>query len=389
MNNTNYLQVIDIADTQDFTIEIGNGQSVTLLDHHSPGTDAVTQMYSTTAYTAQEEGNGVLGVYVVNELTTPNSTANNDIEVNVFVSMGDDFEVFVPDDYFQRFVFKPQSGEELVPEAQNTTEPSAPLQEDADNIGPGIQDNALINMVFTGESIMSFRTMLKRYNLWRRDFLLPAQGQYNWTSTRKMFPFLRGNVAGAVDTTGAAASYNYCNTVLVHWVTNAFAGWRGGLRYKMLYNNKPIAPAGSATPILESSLYVERRDYNATSYTNVVTTFSGYSTSSEAAEAAVADGFLFATPVRAGPKGALYANTGVNPTAEFEVPYYAPIRFSPAKRENFTTDNDFASGYSITGQGTTTGFSYVDMHVACGEDFQTYFWTGLPRLYYELSPPAA
>lgn len=386
--NTNYLQVIDIADTQDFTIEIGNGQSVTLLDHHLPGVDSVTQMYSTTTYTSQEEGNGVIGVYVVNELTTPNSTANNDIEVNVFVSMGDDFEVFVPDDHFQRFVFKPQSGEELVSEAQNTAEPSAPLQETADNVGPGTQDNALINMVFTGESIMSFRTMLKRYNLWRRDSLLPAEGQYNWSSTRKMFPFLRGKVSGAVDTTGAAVKYNYVNTVLIHWVTNGFSGWRGSLRYKMLYNNKPISGAG-ATTMNESSLYVERRGYNQTSYTNLVTPFSGYTSSSQAAEAAVTDGFIFATPVRAGPKGALYANTGVNPTAEFEVPYYAPIRFSPAKRENYTTDNDYASGYSITGQGSSTAFTYVDSMVATGEDFQVYFWTGLPRIYYELSPPAA
>jgi hypothetical protein len=387
--NTNYLQVIDIADTQDFTIEVGNGQSVTLLDHHLPGVDSVTQMYSTTAYTAQEEGNGVLGVYVVNELTTPNSTANNDIEINVFVSMGDDFEVFVPDDHFQRFVFKPQSGEEVVTEAQNTAEPSAPLQENADNIGPGQQDNALINMVYTGESIMSFRTMLKRYTLWRRDSLLPSQGQYEWSSTRKMFPFLRGNVAGAVDQTGAAASYNYVNTLLLHWVTNGFSGWRGGVRYKMLYQNKPLVPAGSATPLTESNLYVERRNFNSTSYTNVVTPFSGYADKNEAAEAAVVDGFVFASPVRAGPKGALYANTGVNPTAEFEVPFYSPLRFAPAKRENYTTDNDFASGFSITGQGTCTGSMFIDSHVAAAEDFQVYFWTGLPRLYYELSPPAA
>jgi hypothetical protein len=65
-------------------------------------------MYSSTPYTSNEDfGNGVIGVYVVNELTTPNSTIDNNIEINVFVSMGDDFEVFVPDDYFQFFTFKP------------------------------------------------------------------------------------------------------------------------------------------------------------------------------------------------------------------------------------------------------------------------------------------
>jgi len=147
--NTNYLEVVDISDKTDFTIEVGNGQPTTLLTHHLPGTESVTQMYSTSRYLSQEQGNGVLGVYVVNELTTPNSTVNNDIQVNVYVSMGDDFEVFVPDDHFQYFVFKPQSGfepqsGEVTPESQNTSEPSAPQQEESSSVGPGYTNSELV-----------------------------------------------------------------------------------------------------------------------------------------------------------------------------------------------------------------------------------------------------
>jgi hypothetical protein len=40
--NVNYTEVIDIADTQDFTIEIGNGQPYTLLERHTPCVDSVT-----------------------------------------------------------------------------------------------------------------------------------------------------------------------------------------------------------------------------------------------------------------------------------------------------------------------------------------------------------
>jgi hypothetical protein len=86
--NVNYTEVIDIADTQDFTIEIGNGQPYTLLERHTPCVDSVTQLYSLAPYTSKEAGNGVLGVFIVNELTTPNSDTPNNIEVNVFVSMG-------------------------------------------------------------------------------------------------------------------------------------------------------------------------------------------------------------------------------------------------------------------------------------------------------------
>lgn len=137
--NTNYLEVIDIADKTDFTISIANGQARTYLNHHSPGSDSVTQMYSTTPYASVEEGNGVIGVYVVNELTTPNSAVNNDIQINVYVSMGDDFEVAQPDDYFQRFVFKPQSGlesEGIVPESENTVELDKPAHDEVNYLGP-------------------------------------------------------------------------------------------------------------------------------------------------------------------------------------------------------------------------------------------------------------
>jgi hypothetical protein len=141
--NTNYLEVIDIADKTDFTISIANGQARTYLNHHSPGSDSVTQMYSTTPYASVEEGNGVIGVYVVNELTTPNSGVNNDIQINVYVSMGDDFEVAQPDDYFQRFVFKPQSGlesEGIVPESENTVELDKPAHDEVNYLGPRLDN---------------------------------------------------------------------------------------------------------------------------------------------------------------------------------------------------------------------------------------------------------
>jgi hypothetical protein len=99
--NTNYMRIVDIAKEQDFTLDIGIGQEVNLLTHHNPGADNVTEVYSTTKYTSNDVGNGVLSVYVVNELTTPNSTVNNDIEINMFISAGDDFEVFVPSNEYQ------------------------------------------------------------------------------------------------------------------------------------------------------------------------------------------------------------------------------------------------------------------------------------------------
>jgi hypothetical protein len=404
--NVNYLEIVDIADKQDFSITIGNGQDVTLIDRHRPGLDSATQMYSSTTYTKKEPGNGVLGVYVVNELTTPNSTVSNDIEINVYVSMGDDFEVFVPDDFFQTFVFAPQSGFEpqsgkepgtngaIVSESQNTSELDAPQQTQSDSLGPPIQDNALINLVFTGESILSFRTMLKRYNFHRRE--APVYGDpdkdaaLTWRGTRNMFPFLRGAVKGAVDNTSVDVAYNYVNTLLLHWVTYAFQGWRGSIRTKMLFNNGVVQRITSNAPTVKGCLYVEREPIKSGDnvYNNNYDSLVRFDSRSQAGWSAVFDNVSNDKLNKTGTKGMLYMNEDINPTAEFESPYYSQQRFSPGKRESYTTGIIDSEGYSFVWRGYSTSLSATDFHHAIGEDFQVYFWTGLPRMYYEPSPPA-
>lgn len=283
--NVNYMHIVDIAEKNDFTVSITNGQNVTLIDHHRPGADSATQLHSSTRFTNREEGNGVLQVSVLNELTVPNSVATNDIQVNVFVSMGDDFEVFVPDDFFQYFVLRPQSGDLSADEClrqeclscshfgsldssfyfrdcyrdrvQNlcsfpkrcttvildsqsgdlaidkTPLDSEPVHDESSPLNgvEGISDKT--NLVYTGESVKSLRTMLKRYNL-HRGFS-PLNTFHNVISMRQnSYPYLRGNVNGSVNTAFGAVPYNFCNTVLLHWVTMAFAGWRGGIRWKFL-----------------------------------------------------------------------------------------------------------------------------------------------------------
>lgn len=388
--NTNYTRIVDIAEEQDFTIEIGNGQETTLLQHHRPGQDSVTQMYGTSAFAAKEEGNGVLGVYIVNELTTPNSTVNNDIEVNVFVSMGDDFEVFVPDDYFMNFTFgatpqsgrEPQSGAEIVPDGQNTAEPSAPQQEIADSLGPSKQNTELVNQVFTGEAISSFRTMLKRYNLHSSIGSLDTIDVIAY-GRRPHFPLYRGGVSGAVDTTAAANPYNYCNTVLLHWVATAFSGRRGGIRYKLI-------PRGANNASNRASVQRAPLRQTAPNYEENVVNLPTYG-SNKAVHASVvreqATTPASNKPLAAANGMALTINR-VNGILEFEMPYYSPFRFTPGKSADESSGQfaEAAWDYRIEFLGNAS--ETMDVYVAAAEDFQTFFWTGLPRAYYEATPPA-
>jgi hypothetical protein len=95
---TNYTHIIDIAEDKDFTVQIGWGSDYGFLTHTEPGVDDKGFGTGASSITPGMFGNGVLRVYVVNELTVPNSTVDNTVSINVFVSAGDDFEVANPDD---------------------------------------------------------------------------------------------------------------------------------------------------------------------------------------------------------------------------------------------------------------------------------------------------
>jgi hypothetical protein len=391
--NTNYIEIVDIADTQDFTIEIGNGQATTLLQHALPGEDPVSDQHNVLPLTYKPYGNGVIGVYIVNELTTPNSSVDNNIEVNVYISAGDDFEVFVPDDHFQKFVFKPQSGiepqsgNEIVPESQDTEEPSAPEQSMSDILGPGIQNTQQINKVFAGETIVSFRTLLKRYNLWRRE-KTTAGGTTNFTrmsTTKSMFPFYRGNVSGAVDMRYLNTPYNFVNTVMLHWVVAAFSGWRGSIRYKLMFDKCYQDTAQNHS----SRVYISREGVyppGVASYTRDLTPYGSLTNDSRVSSFVMA-GNMSTTGVN----GMLYATDSINSTVEFEVPYYSQYRFTPGKLIDYTSANltgNWSPNWRMEVNLLSSGISSVDYHVAAGEDFQVYFFTGLPRMYYEAIPPS-
>lgn len=406
--NVNYMEIVDIADKTDFTIEVANGQEYTLLSHALPGENSESEMFSTTQYTnIAGFGNGVIGVYVVNELTTPNSDVNNDIEVNVFVSAGDDFEVFVPDDHYQTFVAKPlgapalnkakfeaQSGEEIVADSQNTSELNAPEQSISTTIGPMTGNTDNLNKVFAGEAVRSFRCMLKRYMthgiLCKGE---PSSGEPDvddFTLCRgsfPSFPYLRGSVAGAVHETREAIPYNYCNTVLLHWVTWGFSGWRGSVRWKFL-------PRGHGDKSNQIIMAIQRSDIVAEPYFTTRGPAPTYFSESQAAEAQVRrvqSTRALNTGMLSGAQGVAYSHGQINPHLEVEFPFYNFLRFLPGKREDYT-GTGFQSPqplecmqYNVQMPASETGL--VASMCAAGEDFTTYFFTGLPRLYYEGNPP--
>lgn len=379
--NVNSIQIIDISEESDFVIEVGIGQERSLLRTVKPKQTLLSNMYSNvTEFGSHFPGsNGTLRVSVVNELTTPNSSATSSIACNVFVSAGDDFEVFVPNDYISQFVMKPQSmqGSKGMDSECDETEINK-----AKIMCMGTTNSDILNEIFIGESVQSFRTLLKRYTLHSHLSSMGA-GRNVLNAVRYNFPYLRGNVANAVDITSTLAPYNYCNTILLHYLVMAFSGHRGSIRYKYILRNHTLTNT-------ESFMSVERVGYFYSDYHNDLGPTNTFADVSQCRSFAVPTATVPDSRSQlCGSNGMQLTVASVNPVLEFEVPYYSDTRFSPGKEEDYTANTlESYEGHRIRIMCQSTNVTYVESYVAAGEDFQTYFFTGIPKIYWEPTPPA-
>lgn len=391
--NTNYMQIIDISNTQDFTIEVPNGQMHTLLPHPRPGINTQAQMFGIPPYIAPLEdlrvntSNGVLGVFVLNNLTSP-SDAGTTVGINVFVSAGDDFGVHVPDDWFQQFNphFDSQSGVEAT--HHNSVDYNAPKNGDILVLGPKGKVSPETNLVFAGETISSFRQLLKRYSRWRSLCLGSDTGKhFRYRQKFSWFPAYRGRPyqGNIPDATAAATGYAYNTTTLLHWVSLAFRGMRGSTRFKFV----PYVVSNGDTNI-SGTMERYSNDDGFEFFDRVITQQTSLTTQSEAAWFGMRntvdghnDDRLMQTA-----NGAAVFHSAVNPTCEVEIPYYCNRRFVSGRHTNWMDwDTYQVGGFYLNLHGFMSFQTYANLFQSVGEDFQVYFFMGLPKMYYEPIPP--
>lgn len=415
---TSYSKVIDLRHSNDCTISIPMNQVQTFMEMPAPGLDAVTEVYSTTQYAAISDTlfNGTISISVLNELTTPNSTADNDVEVNVYVKGGKDLTFREPTNLLSRYAvvpigFDPQMGEDeeeegaildmqmseaIHPDGDMQTE-NKPTQEPCmDMTAAGMSTK--VGDVYYGEIIESFRPLIKRFNHHERiSQTTTAATEYISYFTRSAFPRLKGEMPNAV-TPILGGNFNFVNMTLLNYIALGYSGLRGAVRWKL------VPYIGGA---VNASFAAEHRNvrYGQTSmYLN-----TAFETGDKSAELVANLAVTGSTSLAAlgviepytGMAGGALAHSSVNYTLEVEVPYYSPLRFEPGKRINYEVrDLDYDRGYPydrilnttlcaanpLFGQGAETS-SYYDAYVAAGEDFTTYFFTGAPPLVYLATIP--
>jgi hypothetical protein len=383
--NTNYIHIVDLAHETDFTIDIGWGQERSMVQHSNVNSVATPWRTTPLGNGPGPFGNGVISVYVVNELTTPNSTTNNDIAVNVFVSAGPDFEVFEPDpeDFQSLTFFKPDPAPPLLrfdPQMGEADEAevseSAPMNpEPSDTLAATLPDTDETTAVFFGDPIVSFRQCLKRYNL--HSSLIPSTllTQFYYTYVASNFPVYRGYAPNALNNAATPVDptpYNYCRNTLLNYLTPAFAARRGALRWK--YVRSSTAVAQHPTPMT-----VIRRPDAAGGYLQGWN-ISLLSPMTEGGDFRTREALTGLSHTWA---GAHATHAWVNPVLEVELPWYTNRRFLPARASSHPPDFEDWEAHVVQGtwEAADDEAPRFDTYVSTGEDFTLGFFLGAPRVY--------
>lgn len=392
--NTAYTTVIDIAEHKDFTLDVGWAQPTAFREHVAPGI-SLGSMYGIVPITAVDGlSNGFLSIYVVNELTTPNSEVNNDIEINVFVSCVD-LEVAAPTGRYLDTLYLQNTPLEAL---------SAKITPSADEVDHGVTptdpetirmvastpslDNAL-NMVYCGDPILSFRTLLKRYMYHEPIFTeLPSvSDMYNIEEERQVMPFDTGySGTGALGVNynfDTDLYYTYCKFPLINYVRLSYGAWRGGIRYMLDVSSvEDTTSGGQSSNTRTDSFTISRVPAGIIRQGLQITGIDPPQTKRD---------MLFLMKDSDGYNGTTKWNSQVNPFHSFEVPYYSLYRFAPSKRRtNFEERDQFQPGWKLTwtdfNDDAGRRFNF-NSHVSVGEDFNCLMYLGPPVYFYRTTIP--
>lgn len=405
---TAYTTIVDISENTDFVVKCGWGQSrsyrermpLDLMVPYEMGNNEFWQDTDVNTFS-----NGTIAVYVVNDISCPGE-ANTDISINVFVKAGDDFEVAVPhgEDITrlrlcstsvqpQSLEISPESDEG--PDTSNTAEVQADNPEvdavlDSDAAVIPITDAA--NLVHFGESVRSLRQILKRY-CQHEIINIP-----NLTSTRLTYLFQRSalpfapgytgqtgsSIITSVDTGGQPYNYVYGYMTPLKYVSTAFLGWRGGIRYILDFGDFPCCMLSSVKAGRYSSCEPENLVYGITDGNQGLR----YQYERNKQETGV--------------EGITVQDPGMNRLISFEIPFYSNVRFIPGKAADYFGGGALSvpqlpepcwklgfnyTNWNPTNESPPDNRGTVNTYVSAAEDFNVAWYQGPPPMFLETQYP--
>lgn len=371
--NVQFTKIVDISSDKDIYLDIDWGQSL----HYCtvPALTNASYRSGTPFATANASYNGVMSVYVLNDLATPNSTVNNDISINVYVSCND-MEVAVPQGFQTRtdtYSATIQAGEPSVDD-DSAVDPGCGAPPIPMSFGDALVDDHDA-LVYFGERVTSFRSLLKRYRF-HLNMYVPNPS----TTARSVFgcfmpnnPMLQGYNSKSFTVSSTGKKYNYVAPSLEQYVSQAFLAKRGSHRSKYIVTGSP-----STVGYLSVT-----RGINGLSPTAPVLTTLPITTSTYAARRLLRSsgepGMALTVPAR-------------QPILEVELPYYSNLRFQSARLVDYSNpaeENPFSAGHQVEAE-IEPGIVPVciDRYVATGEDYNLVWFQGCPPQYQVVIPTA-
>jgi len=365
--NVAYSKIVDIGAEKDFVLDVAWGLPKAWGQLVAP---APTMQANGLPYTISSGGaaNGVLTVYVLNELTSPNSSINNDIQVNVFHSMCEDAQFAMPNDVLSTYArwkgqgVTPQSGEDNLGEGSN-----APNDESSDEtIATCLPTSDSSSLVYFGETISSMRQLMKRYNfVWNVSLVPTASSSLLWTSTD--FPLDRGYDTRGLRT-GTTANYNPVNTCILSYLSWAFLYFKGGVRHKYFYSNNGVINTHNSY-ISTNRVVGDGLSANYGPPTNPT-----YTTTTQIT---IEDGLMALKP--SGMQGMHVAPLARQPVLEVEYPFYNQARFVGTRQDyasSITQPMVTGTSHTVSIVGLTAIAMCLEQYIAAAEDASFFCFQG-------------
>lgn len=374
--NIAYTRIIDIGEEKDFEISVGWGHENQYLDVPTLST-ALNYYYSGSIMSAERQYyNGTLSVFIVNELVVPNTTAPDlGISCNVFVAAGDDISFATPTDaLMKKITYLPKPPLTIQTGDTNMCD-NCPDETDIVEHILGTKSDISINTTYFGETITSFRTLLKRYQLF---FVYPLADSLTTDATVAMtttnFPLAFGWTTNGIHTIGSD-KINVVYNTLINYLTPAFVAVRGGIRTKYKWANVLSTSSETVT--------VSRTDDEYVGQYTEYSTFPTFTTSNYGTTSA-----WYLSRNRSNFNGGQVVLSGNTACNEVEFPYYNKYRFSGAKNPQMDVDEISNGRHCHRIETHNLGASSHDIlkrYVSVGEDFSLFFFTGAPILYVDLT----
>jgi hypothetical protein len=385
--NTNYSTIVDIGSNKCTTIDVGWAQPTAFrrcmpIDYTKPsyvfGKDTLYTS-DTTNY-----GNGTLSVFVVNDLTSPLDVST--IQVNVFISGGDDMKFCGPTgEKIKNITYMKPPSPNLSPQS---SEEHSYVQ-----FAHCQQPKQLINGYY-GETTVSVRQLLKRYQYYMTDYTAVDGSTSDWAyykSSLPLYPMPRyaydpGLTGGAITPFDRAVTafptYNMTPVSMSYFsfFAPAFAGVKGGMRWMyedIVYTNGSSADSRSEP----RRVYMSRGE-------------PFYPFDRQASDFAIGRYYdRVAGPhlLPATMSGFSLQDPHLNPVNKVEIPFYSNLKFSTSG-----TRGDFLFGLSSPtsealdtldtlmvhrDNGVVDQFAYSLYH-SIGEDFNLLWFQQVPKFYF-------